>query len=61
MLAPGLQVGMQNSVLGALLASVHFPAHPVAAVPCAISGAQHGLQLAQRNSWRTQLGVPYVF
>lgn len=30
---------MQNSALGALLASLHFPAHPLAAVPCAISGA----------------------
>ena len=35
---PAVQVGMQNSALGAVLASVHFPAHPLAAVPCAISG-----------------------
>ncbi len=33
-----LQVGMQNSALGAVLASVHFAAYPLAAVPCAISG-----------------------
>lgn len=30
---------MQNSALGAVLATAHFPAHPLAAVPCAISGA----------------------
>ena len=29
---------MQNSALGAVLASVHFAAYPLAAVPCAISG-----------------------
>lgn len=29
---------MQNSALGAVLATAHFPAHPLAAVPCAISG-----------------------
>ena len=35
---PAVQVGMQNSALGAVLASVHFAAYPLAAVPCAISG-----------------------
>ena len=37
-----VQVGMQNSTLGALLASVHF-ADPLTAVPCAISACMHSL------------------
>ncbi|KAI7837575.1 hypothetical protein COHA_008588 [Chlorella ohadii] len=38
-----IEVGMQNSALGAVLASVHFPAHPLAAVPCAISACMHSV------------------
>ena len=34
-----IEVGMQNSALGAMLAMTHFPAHPLAAVPCAIRRA----------------------
>jgi hypothetical protein len=34
---------MQNSALGAVLATAHFPAHPLAAVPCAISACTHSL------------------
>ena len=36
-----IEVGMQNSALGALLATQHFPANPLAAVPCAISACMH--------------------
>lgn len=39
----GLQVGMQNSALGAVLALQHFPSLPLAAVPCAISACMHSL------------------
>lgn len=50
-----IEVGMQNSALGAVLATAHFPAHPLAAVPCAISACMHsviGSLLAAY--WRTQ-------
>ena len=37
-----IEVGMQNSALGAMLATQHFGAmHPLAAVPCAISAVMH--------------------
>lgn len=37
-----IEVGMQNSALGAMLASQHFgQMHPMAAVPCAISACLH--------------------
>lgn len=38
-----IEVGMQNSALGAVLATAHFPAHPLAAVPCAISACVHSV------------------
>ena len=38
-----IEVGMQNSALGALLASAHFPAAPLAAVPCALSACTHSV------------------
>ena len=37
-----LQVGMQNSALGALLATLHFP-DPLTPVPCAISACTHSI------------------
>ena len=37
-----LQVGMQNSALGAVLAAVHF-SEPLTAVPCALSACLHSL------------------
>ena len=37
-----LQVGMQNSALGAVLATLHF-ADPLTAIPCAISATTHSL------------------
>uniref|UniRef100_A0A1D2A3A2 Uncharacterized protein n=1 Tax=Auxenochlorella protothecoides TaxID=3075 RepID=A0A1D2A3A2_AUXPR len=38
-----IEVGMQNSALGAVLATAHFSAHPLAAVPCAISACMHSV------------------
>ena len=38
----GVQVGMQNSALGAVLATLHF-ADPLTAIPCAISATTHSL------------------
>lgn len=38
-----IEVGMQNSALGALLATQHFPLNPFAAVPCAISACTHSM------------------
>ena len=40
--ATGVQVGMQNSALGAVLATLHF-ADPLTAIPCAISATTHSL------------------
>ncbi len=37
-----IEVGMQNSVLGAVLATLHF-GDPLTAVPCAISACFHSL------------------
>jgi BASS family bile acid:Na+ symporter len=36
-----IEVGMQNSGLGVVLATRHFPAEPLVAVPCAISSVVH--------------------
>ncbi|RLS35045.1 MAG: bile acid:sodium symporter family protein [Planctomycetota bacterium] len=36
-----IEVGMQNSGLGVVLAQRHFPAEPLTAVPCAISSVVH--------------------
>lgn len=36
-----LQVGMQNSALAAVLASVHFASQPLAVVPCVLSACTH--------------------
>lgn len=38
-----VEVGMQNSGLGVVLARRHFPAEPLTAVPCAISSVVHSL------------------
>lgn len=38
-----IEVGMQNSALGAVLAGQHFSANPLAAVPCAISACMHSV------------------
>jgi BASS family bile acid:Na+ symporter len=52
-----IEVGMQNSGLGVVLAQKHFPAEPLTAVPCAISSVVHsviGSLLA--GWWRRQAG-----
>ncbi len=36
-----IEVGMQNSALGAVLATLHFAADPTVAAPCAISACTH--------------------
>jgi BASS family bile acid:Na+ symporter len=36
-----IEVGMQNSGLGVVLAQRHFPVEPLTAVPCAISSVVH--------------------
>ena len=38
-----IEVGMQNSGLGVVLAQKHFPAEPLTAVPCAISSVTHSV------------------
>ncbi len=51
-----IEVGMQNSALGVVLAQRHFPAEPLTAVPCAISSVTHsviGSLLAAWWRWRT--------
>ncbi|GFR42495.1 hypothetical protein Agub_g3292 [Astrephomene gubernaculifera] len=37
-----IEVGMQNSTLGAVLAALHF-ADPLTAAPCAVSSCTHSL------------------
>ncbi|MFM7375081.1 MAG: bile acid:sodium symporter family protein, partial [Chthoniobacterales bacterium] len=38
-----IEVGMQNSGLGAVLAKTHFAANPLTAVPAALSSVCHSL------------------
>lgn len=38
-----IEVGMQNSALGALLSTKHFAGHPLAAAVCAISACTHSV------------------
>lgn len=46
---------MQNSALGAVLAAAHFPAHPLAVVPCAISACTHSVMGSLLAAvWRTR-------
>ncbi|CAG9465069.1 unnamed protein product [Pedinophyceae sp. YPF-701] len=46
-----IEVGMQNSTLGAVLAAVHL--HPLAAVPCALSACMHSMMgSALAGLWR---------
>jgi len=57
-----IEVGMQNSGLGAALARQHF-AHPLTAVPCAISAVFHsviGSLLAGWWRWRDRPGAENV-
>jgi len=48
-----IEVGMQNSGLGVVLARRHFPAEPLTAVPCAISAVMHSvLGSVLAGAWR---------
>ncbi len=48
-----IEVGMQNSGLATALATKHFPALPLAAVPCAISAIMHSvIGSALATYWR---------
>ena len=48
-----IEVGMQNSGLGVVLAQRHFPAEPLTAVPCAISSVVHsGIGSLLAGWWR---------
>lgn len=50
-----IEVGMQNSALGALLASAHFPLNPLAAMPCALSACIHSVMGSLLAAfWRTR-------
>jgi BASS family bile acid:Na+ symporter len=46
-----IEVGMQNSGLGVVLAQKHFPAEPLAAVPCAISSVVHSVIGSLLAAW----------
>lgn len=48
-----IEVGMQNSGLGVVLAQKHFPSDPLTAVPCAISSVVHScIGSALAGWWR---------
>ena len=49
--AISIEVGMQNSGLGVVLAQRHFPAEPLAAVPCAISSVVHSVIGSLLAAW----------
>ena len=51
-----IEVGMQNSGLGVVLAQKHFPAEPLAAVPCAISSVVHSLIGSLLAAWWRRRG-----
>jgi BASS family bile acid:Na+ symporter len=46
-----IEVGMQNSGLGVVLAQKHFPAEPLTAVPCAISSVTHSVLGSLLAGW----------
>jgi BASS family bile acid:Na+ symporter len=46
-----IEVGMQNSGLGVVLAQRHFPAEPLTAVPCAISSVVHSVMGSLLAGW----------
>eukprot|EP00850_Spirogloea_muscicola_P018636 SM000173S03005 [mRNA] locus=s173:159440:161354:+ [translate_table: standard] len=50
-----IEVGMQNSVLGVVLAAQHFADSPLVAVPCAISSVTHSVMGSLLAAyWRAQ-------
>jgi BASS family bile acid:Na+ symporter len=46
-----IEVGMQNSGLGVVLAQKHFSAEPLTAVPCAISSVVHSVMGSLLAGW----------
>jgi len=46
-----IEVGMQNSGLGVVLAQKHFAAEPLTAVPCAISSVVHSVMGSLLAGW----------
>ena len=46
-----IEVGMQNSGLGAVLAKTHFAAEPLTAVPSALSSVCHSLLGSLLAAW----------
>jgi BASS family bile acid:Na+ symporter len=46
-----IEVGMQNSGLGAVLARTHFAANPLTAVPSALSSVCHSLLGSLLAGW----------
>jgi BASS family bile acid:Na+ symporter len=53
-----IEVGMQNSGLGVVLAQRHFPAEPLAAVPGAISAVVHSVLGSCLAGWWRLRGTP---
>ena len=51
-----IEVGMQNSGLGVVLAQKHFPAEPLTAVPCAISSVVHSVVGSLLAGWWRRVG-----
>ena len=51
-----LEVGMQNSGLGAALAAAHFS--PLAAVPSALFSVWHNISGALLSTWFRRMGEP---
>jgi BASS family bile acid:Na+ symporter len=50
-----IEVGMQNSALGVVLANLHFAADPTVAAPCAISACTHAtLGSLLAGYWRSR-------
>jgi len=49
--AISIEVGMQNSGLGVVLAQRHFPVEPLTAVPCAISSVVHSVIGSMLAAW----------
>jgi BASS family bile acid:Na+ symporter len=55
-----IEVGMQNSGLGVVLAQKHFPAEPLTAVPCAISSVVHAVIGSLLAGWWRRVGQASV-
>jgi len=55
-----IEVGMQNSGLGVVLAQKHFPTEPLTAVPCAISSVVHSVIGSLLAGWWRRVGQASV-